>query len=239
VAYSKHCAERELLWKNINAYIQLAKQNGWKYNASPIQIISCKNNDDALQKAELFKQKGLYVKAILSPTVPQGQERIRVCLHSFNEGESIENIFTHLSPPSREEKTSPLEGRLRGVTYSNNFYNKNLKPLARKKRSEMTKSEVKIWKQLLRNKQCFGYKFLRQRTIENYIVDFFCAELNLVIEVDGYSHLLEETYEKDVERQSRLEALGFNVLRFTDNQVMNDFENVYRALELFIESCKK
>jgi 8-amino-7-oxononanoate synthase len=93
VAYSKHCAELELLWKNINAYIQLAQQNGLEYNASPIQIIGCKNNEDALQKAELFKQKGMYVKAILSPTIPQGQERIRVCLHSFNEEESLKKLL--------------------------------------------------------------------------------------------------------------------------------------------------
>jgi 8-amino-7-oxononanoate synthase len=97
VEYSKHCQEREQLWKNIDAYIELAKQNSWQYNASPIQIIACENNENALQKAELLKQKGLFVKAILSPTVPQGKERLRVCLHCFNEVEKI----THLIPPSR------------------------------------------------------------------------------------------------------------------------------------------
>jgi very-short-patch-repair endonuclease len=125
------------------------------------------------------------------------------------------------------------------VNHSNNFYNKNLKPLARKKRGEMTKAEVKVWQNLLRNRQCFGYKFLRQRSISKYIVDFFCAELNLIIEIDGYSHILEETYENDVKRQHHLESLGFKVLRFSDNQVMNDFDNVQRTVEYFIESNKE
>lgn len=98
IAYSKNCQEREQLLKNIEIYSELAKQNNWTYNASPIQIISCLSNEDALQKAEILKQKGLFVKAILSPTVPQGKERLRVCLHCFNEVEKI----THLISPSRE-----------------------------------------------------------------------------------------------------------------------------------------
>jgi 8-amino-7-oxononanoate synthase len=93
VEYSKHCQEREQLWKNIDTYIELAKQNNWQFNSSPIQIIACKNNEDALQKAELLKQKGLFVKAILSPTVPQGKERLRVCLHSFNDVEKLAEFF--------------------------------------------------------------------------------------------------------------------------------------------------
>jgi 8-amino-7-oxononanoate synthase len=93
VEYSTNCKEREQLWKNIELYIKLAKQNNWQYNASPIQIIACENNEDALQKAELLKQKGLFVKAILSPTVPQGKERLRVCLHSFNEVEKLAEFF--------------------------------------------------------------------------------------------------------------------------------------------------
>ncbi|MFP5470701.1 MAG: aminotransferase class I/II-fold pyridoxal phosphate-dependent enzyme [Bacteroidia bacterium] len=93
VEYSKHCQEREQLWKNIDAYIELAKQKNRRYNFSPIQIIACKNNEDALQKAELLKQKGLFVKAILSPTVPQGKECLRVCLHSFNDENSLKKLI--------------------------------------------------------------------------------------------------------------------------------------------------
>jgi len=150
---------------------------------------------------------------------------------------SYKNQFTHLNPPSREE-TSPLEGRPRGVI-SNNYYNKDLKPLARKNRKEMTQAEVKIWQQLLRKKQCLGYKFLRQRTILNYIVDFMCVELKLIIEIDGYSHHFEEVYEKDITRQKKLEKLGYQFLRFDDSEIMNDFENVIRSLEITISKLEK
>ncbi len=76
-----------------------------------------------------------------------------------------------------------------------------------------------------------GYRFLRQRAIENYIVDFFSKDLKLVIEVDGITHTWGEVAEKDIKRDVRLREIGFQVLRFTDNEVMNDFNNVARTME--------
>jgi len=98
----------------------------------------------------------------------------------------------------------------------------------------MTQAEVKIWNDLLRKKQCFGYKFLRQRSILNYIVDFMCPELKLIIEIDGYSHHFEDVYEKDVKRQSEIEKLGYTFIRFADDEVMNDFNNMIRTFEIYI-----
>lgn len=121
---------------------------------------------------------------------------------------------------------------------NNFYYNKGLKKLARKNRSNMTKAEVKIWNELLRKKQFYGYRFLRQRPIGNYIVDFFCPELNLIIEVDGFSHDYDDVYENDKIRQKELESLGFKFLRFTDNDVLNDFENVIRKMEVWLENNK-
>ena len=118
---------------------------------------------------------------------------------------------------------------------SNNHYNKKLKFLARKNRSNMTKAETKIWNKLLRKRQLYGYKFLRQRPIANYIVDFFSPELNLIIEIDGYSHEFEEIYDKDIVRQKELEELGYHILRFCDEQIMSDFDNVIRTLEAWLE----
>lgn len=102
----------------------------------------------------------------------------------------------------------------------------------------MTKAKVKIWNDLLRRKQLFGLKFLRQRTISDYIVDFFCKEVNLIIEIDGYSHHFEEVFDKDVKRQKELEELGFTVLRFPDEEVINDFNNVFRTLEIWLTENK-
>ncbi len=121
---------------------------------------------------------------------------------------------------------------------NNNYYNKQLKYLARKNRSDMTKSESKIWNELLRNKQFYGYKFLRQRPIMSYIVDFFCKELSLVIEIDGFSHQDETVFENDIKRQNKLETLGYHFLRFTDEEVMSDFQNVIRSMEIWLDSHK-
>lgn len=81
-------------------------------------------------------------------------------------------------------------------------YNKNLKTFAREHRNGGTKAEVKMWVSILRNRQMMGYQFLRQRPIGNYIADFFCKTLNLVIETDGLSHHFEETMRKDEEKQT-------------------------------------
>ncbi len=121
----------------------------------------------------------------------------------------------------------------------NNHYNKHLKDFARQNRSDMTKAEVKIWNELLRKKQLYGYRFLRQRPIANYIVDFFCPELNLIIEIDGFSHQNEEVYENDIIRQKKLETLGYYFLRFSDREIIFDFDNVIRTIEIWLENNKQ
>ena len=118
--------------------------------------------------------------------------------------------------------------------HTNNQYNKALKPLANQLRKDSTKSEIRIWCELLSGKRLAGYGFLRQRTIGNYIVDFMCRELKLVIEVDGYSHNFKT--EEDLKRDKVLQGFGFTVLRFSDKEVMEDLRNVQLTLEAFIES---
>ena len=71
---------------------------------------------------------------------------------------------------------------------NNYHYNKELQPLASKLRKDMTKAKACLWKYVLRAGTMMGYKFRRQRPVLNYIADFMCMELMLVIEVDGYSH---------------------------------------------------
>jgi len=109
----------------------------------------------------------------------------------------------------------------------NNHYNKSLKEYAKKLRKNSTKSEVILWKELL-CKSKMDVRFLRQRPIDKYIVDFFCKELKLIIEVDGYSHNFK--YDKDIERDQRLNSLGYTVLRIQDEDVFNDILNVEREI---------
>ena len=99
------------------------------------------------------------------------------------------------------------------------FYNKDLKSFARKNRNNSTKAEVFLWSHILRA-GLTGYKFRRQRPILNYIADFMCIELKLIIEVDGYTHFDESVKEKDRIKQKTLEQYGFRVIRFTDGDVL-------------------
>ena len=120
------------------------------------------------------------------------------------------------------------------MNYDNHKYNKNLQPYANKLRKEMTKAEACLWKYILKAKQLKGYQFRRQRPVLNYIADFMCLELKLIIEVDGITHLWEETIIKDKKKQADLEAAGFTVLRFTDDEVLNDIKAVHAYLEDWI-----
>ncbi len=84
-----------------------------------------------------------------------------------------------------------------------------------------------------------GYDFHRQKPLDNYIVDFFCNELMLAIEIDGSSHELEGAYERDQERQQKLESLGIAFLRFDDRMVKQDMKSVLLAIELWIEAYEE
>jgi len=117
-------------------------------------------------------------------------------------------------------------------------YNANLKKFARENRKEMTKAEACIWKYLLSNKQMMGYQFRRQRPVLNYIADFLCKELMLIIEVDGLTHQWEEVAKRDVVREQELKQIGFEVLRFHDEEVLNDIVNVERAIVAYIEDYR-
>ena len=97
----------------------------------------------------------------------------------------------------------------------------------------MTFAEVLLWNELKQKKVC-GYDFDRQRPIHNYIVDFYCKDLMLAIEVDGISHYSEGAFESDRIRQSEIEDLGVSFLRFDDEEVRHDMENVLRSIEGWI-----
>ena len=86
----------------------------------------------------------------------------------------------------------------------------------------------------LRTKKMMGYDFHRQKPLDNFIADFFCHELMLVIELDGYSHNFEEVAVRDSIKESRLTELGITVIRFPDSDVLWDINNVLRAITNYI-----
>ena len=113
-------------------------------------------------------------------------------------------------------------------------YNKSLKEYSKKLRNNSTLAEVLLWEELKSKKT--GYTFNRQKPLLNYIVDFYCKSLNLVIEVDGDSH--NHKYDLDLKRQKELEAYGLKFLRFDDLEVKRDINNVVRTIEIWIENNK-
>jgi very-short-patch-repair endonuclease len=113
-------------------------------------------------------------------------------------------------------------------------YERYLKELTRKLRQNMTLGEVLLW-QHWKQKQMRGYDFDRQRPIDRYIVDFYCKDLKLAIEIDGSSHDGEEAKVNDEIRQERLESLGVRFLRFNDVDVKRNMEMVMNSIELWIE----
>jgi very-short-patch-repair endonuclease len=117
-------------------------------------------------------------------------------------------------------------------------YNPKLTALGRKLRNESTETEIYLWLKL-KGKQMYGYDFHRQKPIDNYILDFFCYDLLLGIEVDGYSHEILEVYNKDRIKQKRMNELGITILRFSDFEVLKDMENVIRAIEFYILEFEK
>ncbi len=100
---------------------------------------------------------------------------------------------------------------------------------ARELRKNLTDAENLLWRQI-RNRQLHGYKFRRQFPIGNYIVDFACLSLKLIIEVDGSQHMSNINY--DNMRTQNLESLGFQVVRFWNNDVLTKTDSVLEALAL-------
>jgi len=116
-------------------------------------------------------------------------------------------------------------------------YNPNLKEKARDNRKNPTPAEKKIWYEMLRNRQFSQLKFSRQKPLGEYIVDFYCAELVLAIEIDGDSHAEQEEYDK--ERTARLNELGIKVLRYTNQDVMHNLDGVYDDLQTKVRLLQK
>lgn len=108
-------------------------------------------------------------------------------------------------------------------------YNKNLKQRSRELRTNMTDAERLLWSKI-RRKQIGGLQFYRQKPVGSYIVDFCCPSARLIIEVDGSQHAETANQEYDRVRDDILNGLGFEVLRFTNLDVLTNMENVVEMI---------
>jgi len=107
-------------------------------------------------------------------------------------------------------------------------YDSRLVARAKSLRQNPTPAEKKLWRDYLRT---FKFRILRQRPIDYFIVDFYCATLKLVIEIDGDSHFTDQGKAYDFNRTSILEGYGLQVVRFTNEEVLNHFESVCQQID--------
>ena len=115
-------------------------------------------------------------------------------------------------------------------------YNPKLVPYAKILRQNMTLGEIALWREIKGKK--LGVRFSRQIPIDQYIVDFYCKNLQLAIEVDGSIHFKDEQQNKDIFRQNRLESLGVVLVRFNDLDVKNNLSLVLEELKNTIKKIK-
>ena len=117
--------------------------------------------------------------------------------------------------------TAPPEVRAQRL---NMKYLDTLREICRKNRHNPTPAEERIWRMLL-SKRKTNQKFLRQKPIGQFILDFYCSKLMLAIEIDGESH--KKKYYQDKNRDYYLEIRGIKTIRYNNEQVMNDIDSVY------------
>ena len=111
-------------------------------------------------------------------------------------------------------------------------HNKSLVSNAKNLRKNLTKEERRLWYDYLRT---YPVKFLRQKIIGKYIVDFYCAKAKLIVELDGSQHYEEKGMEYDAERTNHLEQYGIRVLRIPNNEVIQNFRGVCEYIDFAVK----
>ena len=115
----------------------------------------------------------------------------------------------------------------------------NLKVYKKKRkylRNNSTKTEIMLW-QCLKKSQ-LGYKFRRQHSIKQYIVDFYCAKLKLILEIDGEVHNFEKQSQHDWKRERKLNKLGFKVMRIKSMEIFEDIDKVIDRIKYICDKLK-
>ncbi|GBD87368.1 hypothetical protein BMS3Abin03_01300 [bacterium BMS3Abin03] len=119
------------------------------------------------------------------------------------------------------------------------FNKKEIKPARRSLRRNAPLAEKLIW-HYIRKKQICGERFLRQYSVDYYVIDFYCPRLKLAVEADGPSHFSSiKAIKYDEKRQKHLEDFGISFLRFTNDEIYQDLENVISKIEERVKELQK
>ena len=111
-------------------------------------------------------------------------------------------------------------------------HNRNLTNIARNLRKNMTKEERHLWYDFLRS---YPVRFLRQKVIDNYVVDFYCHEARLIIELDGSQHYEEKGLLKDKIRTKKIESRNLTIIRIPNNEITKNFRGVCEYIDLCVK----
>ena len=141
----------------------------------------------------------------------------------------------HTFPPHTARKNEGVKSRRQ---YRGGYQFAGLLELARELRKKQTVAETFLW-QLLRKRQLLGFKFRRQHQFGDYVADFYCHEANLVIECDGSAHDPNEHWHHDQNRDAYMTAQGLPVLRFTNERILNNTDQVLEEVATYLTSPRK
>ena len=115
------------------------------------------------------------------------------------------------------------------------LYNKSSEKTKRRKlRQNQTNTEELVWR-FLRNRQLSGYKFKRQYSADHFVIDFYCPELKLAVEIDGASHNEPNQQKKDISRQKYLESFNIKFVRIKDEELLGNSNKAFNKIEKAIE----
>ena len=159
-------------------------------------------------------------------------KKIAQSITQAENGDPID-IFENAVLVDKKNNAASRSSLVRDYLVADPYYYKNLKDFAAKQKSNPTVAERILWERLRGRKE--GFKFRRQHIIDKYIADLVCLQKGVIIEIDGNIHQLPEVIENDEVRTSRLKDLGFDVLRFSNQEILTNpdqvCENIFNLLE--------
>jgi very-short-patch-repair endonuclease len=126
--------------------------------------------------------------------------------------------------------TLAIDRKALQVTHMKLSNSPSLKPLRRRLRTTLTPAEARLWTQL-QKRQLAGRKFRRQHSVGCYVLDFYCPQERLAVELDGAAHDHERAVERDEIRTRYLESFGITVLRFENRDVIDNLDGVLRMIQ--------
>jgi very-short-patch-repair endonuclease len=180
--------------------------------------------------------KTYVASTVLQPKTTLPQSKIGYSLDRENNTLQPENQKSNGELPL-SRSCNEVTGVVEGLSQFHRFnYNTKLNDRAKTMSREMTKSEQMLWFNILKSRKLAGYKFVKQKQVFNYIVDFYCSELLLVIEVDGSSH--DERVEYDKQRDDFLRSCGLEIMRIGNSDVEKNLEGVYTMLMKVVNDRK-